>query len=193
LEPGFLLLGKSEALTTHADLFTPADSKARIYLKRSQGAHLPFEFGRTAFEEKAAERNTTPEASSAVHAQKEADRVIWNRYSHAGLILNDALEIVDFRGDTAPYLAPPHGKASLELLKMIREELRIELRTAAYKAKKDNLPVRREGIRLEQRGGAQTVNLEVLPLTGLGAKHKHYLVLFDTVPSPMHRCHRHAC
>jgi len=50
--------------------------------------------------------------------QKEADRIVWSRYEHSGVIVDENLQILHFRGDTSPYIAPASGAASLHLLKM---------------------------------------------------------------------------
>jgi two-component system CheB/CheR fusion protein len=82
-------------------------------------------------------------------------------------VLVDAeLTIVQFRGNTEPYLAPAPGEASLDLLKMVRKGLTIDLRAALHKARRTDAPV---GVRVEVRDGARSapprrVGIEVLPL-----------------------------
>ena len=44
-----------------------------------------------------------------------------SRYGGAGVVVDEALEVLEFLGQTAPYLALPPGKASLNLLKLIPE------------------------------------------------------------------------
>ena len=72
--------------------------------------------------------------------------------------------IVQFRGATTDYLAPPRGKASFDVLKMAREGLMLPLRAAINKAKKENHAARRENVELVEDGRTRTVNLEVVPL-----------------------------
>ena len=45
-----------------------------------------------------------------------------------------------FRGDTGPYLTPAPGKASLNLLKMLREGLLVGVRGALHKARREETP-----------------------------------------------------
>ena len=65
------------------------------------------------------------------------------------------------------------------MLKLVREELALDLRTALYRAKKEEAPVRREGIRFPQDGGSKTVNLEVIPIKGRHAKGTDFLILIE--------------
>lgn len=101
--------------------------------------------------------------------QKEADRIILNRYTPAGVVINDNMDIVQFRGQTIPYLELVPGKASLNLMKMAREGLFVELRVAIQKARKQGVPVRRKGLHVRRDGEFRDVNIEVVP----------FLVLFE--------------
>jgi two-component system CheB/CheR fusion protein len=89
------------------------------------------------------------DAGEGVDLQKEADRIVWNKYAPPGVIINSDLEIVQFRGETSPYLAPAPGKPSFNLLKMAQASLRLDLRTAILQAKRLDVPVRKEGIQLQ--------------------------------------------
>ena len=52
-----------------------------------------------------------PEAHVRFDVQKEADRIVLNQYAPAGLVVNENLQIVHFRGQSSPYLSPPAGEA----------------------------------------------------------------------------------
>src|SRR5207249_8462202 len=73
---------------------------------------------------------------------QEVDRILLSRYAPASVLINEASEILQFRGHTSPYLEPAPGQASFNLLKMAREGLLMELRVAIDKARKQNAPVR---------------------------------------------------
>ena len=174
---GYLVLGKSEALPAYSDLFLPAERKARIYAKKITTARAAPDFAPISFE-KPALALPTPE-EPPFDALKEADRLVWQRFEHAGLVLGENLEILHFRGDTSPFMSPSSGKASLHVLRMVKEELRMELRTAIYRARRMNVPVRSTGLRVKHNGGGLEVSLEVEPLVRPGGKERYFLVLFD--------------
>jgi two-component system CheB/CheR fusion protein len=98
------------------------------------------------------------------------------------VVINAVLEIVQFRGDTSPYLIPPRGRASFNVLKMAREELMLPLRTAIDKVKKENKRTRKEDVRVNQNGSTPIINLEVIPLKYV--KEPSFLVLFEPAELP---------
>jgi two-component system CheB/CheR fusion protein len=122
---------------------------------------------------------------SALDVQKEADRAVLARYAPAGLVISDNLTVLQSRGDTTPYLVP--GLSSLDLLKLLREELREAARAAVERASAENVPVRCEGIALGQGNGHSLVHLEVLPLRGSASGVRCLLVLFEDSSLPVRR------
>jgi len=74
---------------------------------------------------------------------------------------------LQFRGSTGAYLEPPVGKATLNLLKMAREGLMLPLRAAIQKAKKDDLTIRKDDVRVNYNGDSREITLEVIPIKGL--------------------------
>jgi len=91
--------------------------------------------------------------------------------------------VLHFDGNAGPYLAPARGAATLHVLKLVREELALDLRTALHRAKKQETSVRREGIRFPQDSGSKTVNLEVIPIEGRHAKGADFLILIEEAPA----------
>ena len=105
-------------------------------------------------------------------------------FAPAGVIIDADLNIIHFRGHTGRFLEPAPGEASLNLIKMAREGLQVELRAAVYAALKNNTPVRKEGLRLRLNGRIGVVNLEVFPLRPAAALERYFLVIFEDVTPP---------
>jgi two-component system CheB/CheR fusion protein len=181
---GFLLLGKSEALSTFTELFTLVDKKFKIYVKKTAPPYLVIpalatEYtppGRRGEPAAAVTAMVTPE-----DLQREADRLVLARFAPAGVIVDENLNILHFRGHTGLFLEPIPGEASLNLMKMAREGLQIELRAAVHAAIKDGTPVRKEGLHLRYNGSLRVVNLEVFPLQPAPALERFFLVTFEDV------------
>lgn len=114
--------------------------------------------------------------------QKEADATVLAKYGPAGFVINEAMRILQFRGDTSPYLRPAPGQASLDLLKMVREDLVAELRAALHLAKKESVPVNREKLRVKQGKLIKYINLDVTPLRVPVSGERCFLVLFEETP-----------
>jgi two-component system CheB/CheR fusion protein len=96
--------------------------------------------------------------------EKEAERLMFSHYMPASVLVNKDLQILHFYGSTFSFLQPASGKASLHLLKMIRDELIFELRNLIKQVKKEGRPARKEQVSLSDEGQFRNINLEVLPV-----------------------------
>ena len=181
---GVLWLGSSETVGSASDLFLPEDKKRRFYTKKLTSSRVRIHprpgdsagdrdgFGR--------KKNRAAEPALGGHdAEKEADRILLARYAPASVLIDADMEILQFRGSTGAYLEAPSGRATLNLLKMAREGLMLPLRTAIQKAKKDDATVKKEGVRIRHDAESRQVNLEVVPIKGLAAPERCFLVLFE--------------
>jgi two-component system CheB/CheR fusion protein len=190
---GYLVLGASETIKGPSELFKLVDKKNKIYAKNAAPARLGGEAA--GGEGRARRRSDRPLARPSewppgvLDVQKEADRVVMNRYAPPGVVIDSDLTIVQFRGHTGAYLEPAPGEASLNVLKMAREGLMAELRAAIHKAKRTDAAVRAEGVRLRADGVAREITVEVVPLRGepgLGGDgaDRWFLVLFEEPAAP---------
>ncbi len=181
LKPGgFLFLGEAESIGSEAELFETVDKKHKIYSKKpGLTAHLHF------VPRHPADKNEirTPEPPVAqegfpnhVDTQREADRVTLKRFAPPSVLIDGRLQVLQFRGETGLFLKPPSGSANFDVLKMAREGLALPLRTAIKKAQQEKQVVRREGVRVQNRG-IRMVNLEVIPLTHF--KERCCLIFFE--------------
>ncbi len=177
---GILLLGKSETLNAFPDLFTRVERGGNFFRKKA-GANL-VHLRRSAAVDLTGQPGRPPKPSMAPsNLPSEADRLIWTHYRHAGVIVDDNLHILHFRGDVSPYLSPTSGAASLHLLKMVRSELLLDLRAVFHKAKKENEPARWDGCRLHFGDRVREISVEVIPLSSLDAADRQFLILFEEV------------
>src|SRR6185312_2795449 len=181
---GFLLLGPSETIGTAADLF--ACTGPHLYLKKAGSGRSWFfgDVGGSADSEppdRSEEGNdmSTQESSRAEGSQKEMDRLLLARYAPASVVIDAQMEILQFRGETSPYLQPASGKASFNLFKMVRADLGLALRTAISQARKSGQPVKKGGIQMKDQGVLREVQVEVLPLPAAGS----LVILFEEMPS----------
>jgi two-component system CheB/CheR fusion protein len=99
------------------------------------------------------------------------------QFGPPGVLVNAESQVLDFGGSTGAYLELPAGKASYDLLRMVREGLALPLRAALNQAKKADRTVREENVQIRQNGGTRTLDLQVIPLKNL--KERCYLVFFE--------------
>ncbi|MFZ3329482.1 MAG: chemotaxis protein CheB [Candidatus Acidiferrales bacterium] len=177
---GYLLLGGSESLGAFADQFAVVDKKSKVYRKKPTAARLatfftpqPYEFRRVGG------THLSKPAQSGISIEKEVDRLLVNRFVPASVVVNDALEIVQFRGKTGAYLEPAAGQPTFSLSKMAREGLLIDLREALIQAKKERQPIRKQGVRIKSDGDTREIDLEVIPVRGQSPTENFYIVVFQ--------------
>jgi len=186
LQPnGYLLLGSSETIGNYGELFVIVDRRHKIYQKKGSVGRLPLDVARTvlplSMTQQERFRVTEEEAASAPNLFREADRVLLARFSPAGVVIDDNMEILQFRGRTSAFLEPAPGTASFNLLKMAREGLVAELRTAIHQARKNDSSVRRENVSMIADGHTQLINIDVIPFVGPSST-RHFIILFESVP-----------
>ncbi len=183
-EKGFLLLGKSETSSQAADLFIAFDKSSKIYTRKNvKGSFLHEIAERKEGIFKESKFGFAKNEPGKDDFQKNADEAFISKYSPPGVIVNNDLDIVQFRGQTGIWLEPSSGKPNLNVLKMAREGLAFELRNALHKSKVSRKAVVKEDIPIQFMGGEKMVTLEVIPL--LNTLEPHFLILFrdNTLPS----------
>ncbi|MGA2700296.1 MAG: chemotaxis protein CheB [Isosphaeraceae bacterium] len=177
---GFLVLGASETIGSFDKLFGVVDPKSRIYVKKTAGLRrYPHFHGRDVFTGEPADLQLTALTTASVDWQRAADSVVLKEYAPAGVLVNDDLDILQFRGQTGDYLTPPPGEPNHNLLKMAREGLVPPLRDALKECRQGNAPVRRTGVRIRGEGAIRETDLLVLPVKLPGTGERCCLVLFD--------------
>jgi signal transduction histidine kinase len=180
LKPGgFLMLGSSETVGGFNDLFATADKAAKIFgkLEITGRKALEFPVRDGAPEQPEPDKPGAPWTEAEV--QGEADRIVLGKYAPAGVVVDDDLNILQFRGKVGAYLQPFPGMASLNLPKMTGEGLSSELRNAVQKARREDAPVRREALRVRGDSGLIELNFEVIPFKPIAGRSRRYLILFE--------------
>lgn len=179
---GFLVLGESESVGKFTELFAPMEKKGVVYIKKRASTQVTF--GYEAFQNitKQHPLRETGKKETIVTLKDEVDKIIMSRYIPGMILVNRNMDILLFRGYTAPYLMPESGQASLNINKMLREELKLEVQTGIYRARKENHPVTIDNIEFRPNGETKTVCVEIIPIHAKGFEETFFLVLFKEVP-----------
>ncbi len=177
---GFLVLGTSETVGPFGDLFSLVDKKYKIYAKKPAAIRAPLDFAsleQTAASTKAI-KGLGKEGRASFDLQREVDRILLNQYAPAGVVVDEDLNILHFRGHTGPYLEPAPGQATLNLLRMVREGLGFDLRLLSQRVKREGTAVHSEGLQIKLDGQFKQVTIEVVPIRGPSSGERYLLVLF---------------
>jgi two-component system CheB/CheR fusion protein len=182
LKPGGALwLGSSETNGAYRGLFEVVDASNKIYSRKpgssAQVRHFPLHTG--AMPRVPFVPITVRPSGAAVDLTKEADRLLVSRFAPPGVLVSADLDILQYRGDTGIYLSPAPGKASLSLLKMLREGLLVAVRSALRLAASEKRAVRTERLRIKYGNEFRDVKVEVIPVRGNGPDEGGFLVLFE--------------
>jgi two-component system CheB/CheR fusion protein len=173
---GFLWLGQSESIGAYRDFFLEEDGKHKIYAKRLETSPSPPPQLSLQFRSGQPEVERSPlQPHQGTEVLKESDRILLAKFAPAAVLVSPEMEIVQYRGETSPYLAPSPGRASLNLLKMLRDGLVAAVRAAILRAKRDGVAVREDTVSVRSDdGGFRNVAIEVIPVKPGG-----FLVLFE--------------
>ncbi len=168
---GYLVLGKSETIISSGQqLFSQVEKKFKVYRKKADASpkapgemnyRLPVLEPKEAADRKKAILEYQPELSGL---EKHIDDLLYAKYIPAAVVVNQEMEILQFRGSTNLFLEPSRGKASFNLMKMARPSLTFDLRNCIHKAQTTRTTVRKTGIKFSVREQEHFVTLEVIPL-----------------------------
>ena len=181
-QPGYLVLGRSEGVVSFGHFFSPADKTNKIFARTTLPSRLRFAPPAKGqpIAGQALDRGSLEQHRSTADVTRYVDRLLLARYAPAGLIVNEAMEVLQFRGHTGPYLEPAAGEPQNNVLKMARPGLLSALRDAFAQAKKEIGPVRKHSVAIGDNGSTRTCDVVVIPITAFaGAKELLYVVLFE--------------
>lgn len=185
LQPhGLLLLGNSEGTGEFSDLFSVVDKKHKIYASKLLSSRRNLDFVVQDFLQAPGQpgERLKEGTGSRLDVQKQADMIVLNRYAPVGVLIDEHLDILQFRGEVSPYLGPASGEPSFNLTRMAHSSLVLELRAAIYQAKQQDISVRKSGLRVRADNCLGEFRFEVIPFQVPPAKEKYFLVLFEAMP-----------
>lgn len=187
---GYLVLGRSENTTASQSLFKLLEKGVRAYQRNSDNSdnnrlELSYRISSSAADKqntaaRSLERpvlKDMPHKEAATDIEKTVDRMLLSAFVPACVVVNTEFEIVQFRGNTSTFLQNPPGKATLNLLKMVKPGIGFEVRNAIYKVKKTKQPFHKTGLLVKNKGLDMHASIEVLPLEN-GEAGNFFLVIF---------------
>jgi two-component system CheB/CheR fusion protein len=184
-QPGFLLLGHAENIADGSNLFAALDKDHKIFTRTAAKSTLRILKGREVAVAAPASAAFGVRTSTSAEIVRRTETLLLDHYAPPGVIVNERMEILHFRGRTGPYLEPAPGQPQHDLLKMARKGLMAELRMAISQAKKEGTTVRRPGVQVEQDGASLACDLVVVPIASPPKSLEHvFAVLFETPRAP---------
>lgn len=180
---GYLLVGRSENSGKLSEFFDPVGDVRRIYAKRpsaeARTVTLIGELGGR-WEHKGP---LPPEPAPEAHATKGAvhasvDHLLFSHYDPSGIVVDEGLRIVEFRGNMNPYLQIQEGDAKLDLVDSIRDDLAVHLRSAISQAHQRKATLRLDDIQVRRDRTFHFVRITVIPVS-IPPLDRYSIILFE--------------
>lgn len=166
---GYLFLGLSESADSASDLYAPYNREYHIFQTRQATARTyPVPESVPSF------NYTQPPivANNIIQEQRVKDRItlgdlhqrMLEQYAPPSVVINADYDIVHLSERAGRYLQITGGEPSQNLLKLVRPELRLELRSALYQAVNRQSRVEARGLRVNVDDHTETINIHVRPV-----------------------------
>jgi len=182
---GFLFLGSSESVDGASDLYATVSRDDHTY--RTRQVVLPH------YPVPEAEPAALQPPAAAVLKHQEADGRQSNRlamgelhqqlleqYAPPSLVVNADYDILHMSEKVGSYLEFSGGEPTKNLLKLIRPELRLELRSALHQAVQRQTAVEARNVLWDRDGTRQSLTIRVRPVTKEGDTTRGFiLVIFE--------------
>ncbi len=177
VESGYLFLGKSESVYQQDNLFDIIDKVHRIYKCRASTRRIPIN---SIFLPHLNQESGLSSSKKNNTEQKLLEFAI-RKYIPPSILVNDNLDIQHLFGEVSDYLIIPAGKPSMNLMHLIRRELRPDLQLLQHKAEKsmDSAIGRLRQMRIGTFHKA--IRLAVHP-TEKSITSSNYLICFEEYP-----------
>ncbi|MDF2191206.1 CheR family methyltransferase [Paraflavitalea sp. CAU 1676] len=181
---GYLFLGSSESADGSSDLYTSFNREEHIFQSRKKLIRtFPVPESVPTF------RIEQPRLSSTIEQEHLAiERITFGdlhqrlieEYAPPSLVINEEYDIVHLSERAGRYLQIAGGELSQNLLKLVRQELRLELRSALYQALQRQTAIEIRGLKVLMEDHTETVNIHIRPVLQEGDLAKGYfLIVFE--------------
>ncbi|NIJ52526.1 CheR family methyltransferase [Dyadobacter arcticus] len=179
---GFLLLGKSESAGSSPAHFTQIEKSHKIFARKNNTqVKIPLDM---TFRKNPVSTDVkiTPVKTTDVTPLSELDKIVEKlllaQYVPASVVVDQDLEIIQFRGATGAFLQHTPGKASLNLTKMAPPSVVFELRNILHKARQSGKPTKKSGLVIKSGKNSFYADIEAVPITNT-SNQQLFLVLFQ--------------
>lgn len=163
---GFLFLGSSESAEGSGDYFEKFDRQYHIFRSRKKYNRQPLPITQlTPADMPELNFNTLERKFHRSDLRyHELHQQLLEEYAAPSLVVNEENEIVHLSNKVSRYLEIKGGELSQNLLKLAKPDIRVELRSALYKASHEKKPVEIKAIKVKIDGVDEVINIFVKPV-----------------------------
>ncbi len=161
---GYLFLGASEQVEDESRFFRSVNKRFRVFqpkeLMRRTFPNFPI----------GGPRGNLPTPKPALFPQTQDpfthtfDQLVREEYGPPAVLIDKECQVQYVSGRTGTYLQLPSGSINVNLINMVRPDLRVPLRSGIFKAVKTRKEVVHPNIQLAVNNGMQSIDIIVRPL-----------------------------
>jgi two-component system CheB/CheR fusion protein len=180
---GYLFLGTSESIEEGSSLFAVTDKSAHVYQVRPGRARI-----------KTPVDHVTPVAvpSAFTRDHRPQDRIapgdlhlrLLEQFAPPSLVISDDNVLLHASERASEFLQLAGGEPTRDVFKLIRPELRADLRIALHNAAQTRTRVDVRGARVARATGDAVITITVRPVLRDGTTRGYFLVLFGEEHAP---------
>ncbi|MBF0328786.1 MAG: PocR ligand-binding domain-containing protein [Nitrospirae bacterium] len=179
---GYLFLGNSESIGELESRYSVVDKKWKIYrntdtFKPITQANLTSISSRLPFKTVMSSSHKPPAIDESLQSVYQS---LINEYAPPAVVVDENFDVLHIFGDVNKYIKLPHGRMSLNLLKMVSKDFSLVLNTAFYKALKDKQEILYKGYKLNEDDRADVVTVKVKPITDEFTQKELLLISFES-------------
>jgi two-component system CheB/CheR fusion protein len=183
---GYLFLGPSESVFGASHLFAEIHKQARLFRRQNVVSRPVLEFPAPRRPPHAAGAEGAPlllTSDGAGGVAELADRLVLDHHAPAYVVINDKSDVVYSSSRTGRYLELPSGEPNVNIINMVRSDLRLALRVAIHQASRERRVVVRDNMPLQVDDGVRWIRLVVRPMLEACSETGMLLVLFEELGS----------
>ncbi len=157
---GYLFLGGAETAEAADDLFAPFDKAAHVYESRTATTRLaPVVTEVPPLGAPRAETRVPDIRPPERLSPADVHQRLLEQYAPPSIVVTEEQQIVHISDSAARYLAVPSGEPTRDLLRLLRVELRTDVRTALHQAITERASVEVRGVALGPGEGRVTIGV----------------------------------
>jgi len=184
---GYLLLGPSENLATHTEIFREVDKKHRISQRKAGPASAAALLASSNPAEPKTARDA-PASFNETEIHRVAQRIVLDEFAPRYAVVNDDGNLVCTSSSLERFFEFPEGPFRNNVLKLARPGLRSGLRAAFRQPQKSLRMVTRVDLTLKSGEESRRIGLVVQPMPEMGDDGHLFMPVFQDL-GPMSRSH----
>lgn len=165
---GHLFLGGSESVDSATDLFSAVSTEHRIYQIRPGKMRLPLKPAFHASHHPSSRSVTPAQLSNEAVTLHDLHLRLRDEFAPPSVMINEQYDILHVSKNAGRYLRVAGGESTLNLLRLIREDMLFELRSALHEATRQQKEAEVSGLQTRIDGKTENLTLRVRPVVRPG-------------------------